>query len=662
LVTAADANVNIPPLESLAQARFSEYQKESGHGRLVIIAEDYVDLLSKIDEARAILAGHQGKTSGIYLGFTDDVPTVAFLFPGQGSQRVNMLRELVLANPCIHPALQLADELVRDRLPQPLSRFIYPIPVFTESEKEEQKNRLYDTMVTQPALGAVNLAAFDLLKAFGIAPDMVAGHSYGEYVALTVAEAMTREDLFRISLARGQFAKEAAEKNPMTMAAIQADHDTVAKVITTSGLPLRIANINSPSQTIIAGKKDTVDQAIAMWGSNGLQVKKLAVSAAFHVPEMQEASQKLAEVLESVPFTHPKIPVFSNTLADVYPADAASVRSLLARHLVEPVRFTEEINAMHQKGAKIFIEVGPGRVLTNLAKRILDGKDCRAIALEQEDRPGLVQFAHLLGEIYSLGVPVQFSPWFENRGFAERSVEAWIKKASVIINPPKTTWRLKPVKATPWHQPATVVNLKKEMVTLKTSHVPSKQVELAQVKEDVLRTSSAKAASNAQHRNEEPKARRLDEMRTNMDSQDLPLQDHSPVTSKLFEMVQTNLSQFIDLQRGQQRLMERFLDMQERFIASAQQEGFIPSLPAGMPYFTEEPAAPSSVTPKSAPSPAYRPKPAAPTNVAVSEIIKNGLKRKIRLHQRQRRLAYPRLLQSQFNPLNHRDLPTSKIP
>jgi len=115
----------------------------------------------------------------------------------------------------------------------------------------------------------------------------------------------------------------------MTMAAIQADHATVAKAIATSGLPLRIANINSPSQTIIAGKKDTVDQAIGMWGSNGLQVKKLAVSAAFHVPEMQEASQKLAEVLEFIPFTHPKIPVFSNTLADIYPTDAASIRFCL---------------------------------------------------------------------------------------------------------------------------------------------------------------------------------------------------------------------------------------------------------------------------------------------------------------------------------------------
>ncbi len=108
-----------------------------------------------------------------------------------------------------------------------------------------------------------------------------------------------------------------------------------------------------------------------------------------------------------------------------------------------------------------------------------------------------------------------------------------------------------------------------------------------------------------------------------MDSQDLPLQNHSPVATKLFEMVQTNLSQFIDLQRGQQRLMERFLDMQERFIASAQHdEGFMPSLPPRRPSFAEAPAAPSPLMPESAQPPAYRPKPAAPTNVAVSEIIK----------------------------------------
>ena len=612
------------PFESLAYARWREHQKEKGCWRLAIIAENYMDLAVKIEQAKALLNGHKTFAANVFLGFAEKSPTLAFLFPGQGSQRINMLRDLVLANPSMHPVLQLADDTLRGTWPQPLSRFIYPLPAFNELDKEAAKIALQDTMVTQSALGAVELAAFDLLKSFGITPSMVAGHSYGEYTALCAAGVLSREDLFHVSLARGRFAKEVSEKNPMAMAAIQAGVSAVETEILKSGLPLRIANINSPLQTIVAGKKNIMGEALTLLEKNGLTVKKLAVSTAFHIPEMQEASEKLAAMLETIPFSPPHCPVFSNTLASVYPEDTPSIRHLLARHLVEPVRFAEEIDALYAQGASVFIEVGPGRILTNLIHRILEGKSYKAIPLENDDRPGLIQFAHLLGELYTLGVPVQFDRWFAHRGYRDNTLVAWLANAQKTANPPVTAWRLTPAKASPWHQPSTALGLKKEPIS-KTGDQAQKKLELPQAAEELPKVQEPLGVSQKpltfQQENKKLDACRPSETRTRMDQHDFSESEHSTASKGLIEMVQSNLSQFIALQQGQQHLMERFLDMQERFFLNAQETGFIPPLVAPAPH-AARPTSPPAFSYPGTPTPERKPRPAAPTNIAVTEMIK----------------------------------------
>ena len=292
-----------------------------------------------------------------------------------------MLRDLSIYFPEVREQFELADRVLADRLPKPLSTYVFPPPSFSPEEQVAREQALTQTSIAQPALGAAGLGLFRLLQALGLRPDMVAGHSYGEYVALCSAGVFSEEVLYRLSEARGRCIIEAAGQDLGTMAAVTEGWERIDDLLK----PIEgvwIANANAPRQTVISGTRQGVGQAIQLLEAHSIQVRPIPVACAFHSPIVAGARDKLAAVLSRLTFGAPQLEVFSNSTASPYPAKPEAIGALLAEHLVKPVRFASQVEAMYRAGARIFVEAGPRNILTSLVDQILGDRDHLAVALD----------------------------------------------------------------------------------------------------------------------------------------------------------------------------------------------------------------------------------------------------------------------------------------
>jgi acyl transferase domain-containing protein/NAD(P)H-dependent flavin oxidoreductase YrpB (nitropropane dioxygenase family)/NAD(P)-dependent dehydrogenase (short-subunit alcohol dehydrogenase family) len=410
--------------------------------RLAIVASSLEDLRAKLAQARELLTGSRSAAPpaaplphrrGIYLSTEADPPVkIAFLFPGQGSQRPNMLRDLAVRFGDLRESVERADRLLSDRFPRPLSTYIYPAPAWDDEARERQRAAITGTHVAQPALAAVEVGAVGLLARLGIRPDMTAGHSYGEYVALWAAGALDESALFQISETRGRVIKESLGADAGTMAAVHAPADRVVEALAEKragpfgtdadekgACPLFrgvwLANLNSPRQTVIAGEATAIEDAMRRLTQAGLKSQQIPVACAFHSPLMEASQVRLAAALSALTWQRPRVPVYSNSLGAVYPDDPGQVAELLARHLIRPVRFVDEIAAIYDAGARLFLEVGPGTTLSGLARHILDQRNAVVLSIDGSGPDGVVPLLHAVGQLAANGVPVDFDALFRDR-------------------------------------------------------------------------------------------------------------------------------------------------------------------------------------------------------------------------------------------------------
>ncbi|MGX6744771.1 SDR family NAD(P)-dependent oxidoreductase [Streptomyces xantholiticus] len=387
------------PLRDLA----AETSRGEGAIRIAVVATGLDDLPAKLDRARTYACGE-----GVYVH--DAAPASggrsAFLFPGQGSQRPGMLNDLFIAFPHLRGLLYEADPR--------LAAAMFPPAAFTPEERAAQRAAVTDTRTAQPALGIAGTAAHQLLTSLGIRPDCTAGHSYGELVALWAAGAYDTETLLRLSDRRADAILAAAGDDPGTMAAVSAAPSELPEL--PPGCVL--ANHNAPAQSVISGPTAAVDAAIGALRDAGIRAEHIPVACAFHSEVVAAAADALASELAAASVTEPAIPVWSNTTANPYPVEAASVRALLARQLAEPVRFAEQIEAMYASGVRTFVEAGPGRVLTGLVGRILGDRPHTAVPIDIVGEHGLARLVNALGELAAAGVPFDPEPLFAGRASA----------------------------------------------------------------------------------------------------------------------------------------------------------------------------------------------------------------------------------------------------
>jgi acyl transferase domain-containing protein/NAD(P)H-dependent flavin oxidoreductase YrpB (nitropropane dioxygenase family)/NAD(P)-dependent dehydrogenase (short-subunit alcohol dehydrogenase family)/acyl carrier protein len=343
---------------------------------------------------------------------------VAFPFPGQGSQRPGMTGDLLIA----FPRLQ---RILRDAGPR-YAEVMFPPAAFTTAERKRAVAAITDTRMAQPTLGIADCIVHEMLRTVGVSPDMAAGHSYGELVALHAAGAFTREDLRQLSAIRAQAILHAVAAgpgdDPGAMAAVTAPADEVTAALATApetapgtAGDVIIANYNSPKQTVISGATAAIESAVERLRAAGLTAKRINVAAAFHSPLVAGAATALARALADTAVEAPRFPVFANSTAAPYPDDPQQVRRVLSQQVAEPVRFAGQIEAMYAAGARVFVEAGPGRVLSGLVAKILGDRPHTVVACDVPGEHGLRRFLSALAELVNAGVAVDPAPLFAQR-------------------------------------------------------------------------------------------------------------------------------------------------------------------------------------------------------------------------------------------------------
>jgi len=287
-------------------------------------------------------------------------PVFGFLFPGQGSQSVGMGKLLFESRPTIQALYKKATDILG-----------YDVGALCFEGPSDQLNR---TEYTQPALLVTSLAAFELVKDGPLIPAAVAGHSLGEYTALVAAGALGFEEAVDLVQKRGRYMAEAVVPGSGLVAAVlglsETDVRSVCQEAGTVGI-VAPANFNSPGQTVIAGEKAAVERATDLAKIRGAKrVKMLPVSVPVHTPLMQVAADRLKKDIDSLQWSDLKVPLVNNVDAEALHS-AEDVRGSLVRQLPSPVLWQETIQAMSQMGITHFVEIGPGKVLTGLVKRIV---------------------------------------------------------------------------------------------------------------------------------------------------------------------------------------------------------------------------------------------------------------------------------------------------
>jgi acyl transferase domain-containing protein/acyl carrier protein len=411
LVTADPGRKQPWRLRDFALSASRRYELGAARGDRAEIAVLASDVDELADSLRRAIAGEHVPDAGIFRAESEvDPGDVALLFPGQGSQRPGMFAELFVTFPELQRYLRLGDAETVEAL--------YPPTSFGEPARAAQLARITDTRVAQPALGIVGLAAHRLLSRAGVRPSMMAGHSYGELVALAASGALSPETLLKCSTARADAILAATGTgDPGTMAAVSAGASSVGEALTAAGLDGTVvtANRNSPQQTVISGSTEGVDKAVELLRAGGLGAKRIPVACAFHSPLVAGAGPAFADMLDGVDVSEPEVPVWSNRTAGAYPADPALIRAELAAQIGAPVGFVEQIEAMYAAGARVFVEAGPGSVLTRLVDTILDDRPHRTIALEAKRRTGLPGFLAALAELAVAGIDIRTGWLFQGR-------------------------------------------------------------------------------------------------------------------------------------------------------------------------------------------------------------------------------------------------------
>lgn len=279
----------------------------------------------------------------------------AYVFPGQGSQFVGMGKDLYENNPEVRDLFERANEILGFRI--------------TDLMFEGTEDDLKQTRVTQPA---VFLHSVALAKAMGeeFKPDMVAGHSLGEFSALVAAGALSFDDGLRLVSARAQAMQQACELKPSTMAAIIGLSDDVVEAVCDEIDGVVAANYNCPGQIVISGEIDAVNTACERLKAAGAKrALPLKVGGAFHSPCMEPARASLAQAIETTQFNTPSCPVYQNVDARPH-TDPAEIKANLISQLTSPVRWTHSVNNMLADGAVEFVELGPGKVLQGTIAKI----------------------------------------------------------------------------------------------------------------------------------------------------------------------------------------------------------------------------------------------------------------------------------------------------
>ncbi|WP_338868504.1 non-ribosomal peptide synthetase/type I polyketide synthase [Myxococcus stipitatus] len=361
--------------------------------RLAVVASSREELAARLD------AFLQGQTDpGVHQGEArrEAPPRVVFLFPGQGAQYPGMARQLHESSPVFREALERCDALLRPHLDVPLKSLLFPGPGDDEA-------RVHQTRYTQPALFAVAHALTELWSSWGVKPDVVLGHSVGEYAAARVAGVLGLEDALRLLALRGHLIQALPQEGAMV--ALMADEATVRDALG-SEPGVAVAAVNGPRHVVISGERRVVERVTRALEARGVEGRELQVSHAFHSPLMEPMLDAFEQAASGVAFQAPRLPLISNLTGA--PLDSAPTAKDWRRHVREPVQFFQGIQHVARQGAPLFVELGPHDTLLGMAKRCVPEGTAQWLPSLRKQRDAWETLLGTLGALFVRGVPVDW--------------------------------------------------------------------------------------------------------------------------------------------------------------------------------------------------------------------------------------------------------------
>ncbi|MEJ6665414.1 MAG: beta-ketoacyl synthase N-terminal-like domain-containing protein, partial [Euryarchaeota archaeon] len=393
--------------------------------RMALIATSWVEFTKRCALAKKAMADEEKwgflQAQGILI--TKDAPLhakakVAHMYPGQGSQYVGMTHDLYQRYAAVQQVWAQADETMTEVLDgETLSSFVLRSNLSKE-EQAEAEHKLKQTEYTQPAMLTADLAIERALNDHGLKPDMVAGHSLGEYAALMSAGILDMDGALRAAAARGTEMGAVEIDDKGLMASVGAPYSEVEAIINSIDGYVIAANKNSPKMTVIAGETAPVKAAMVAFEEQGFQCMLLATSHAFHSRIVAPANEPLRRFLEGLEIRWPTIPITANVDGEFYPmnpsdsedleASKAAILSKLALQMASSVEWTAQIQTMYEAGARAFIEVGPKRALSMFAVQILEGQPHLPVMTNHPKQGGIATFLTALATMALAGRPVNW--------------------------------------------------------------------------------------------------------------------------------------------------------------------------------------------------------------------------------------------------------------
>lgn len=380
--------------------------------RLAVVATSHEQLRAQLE---AFATGQE--TTSLVSGQASSKKRskVAFLFTGQGSQYVNMGRQLYETQPVFRAALDRCAEILRSHLDQPLLEVLYP-DLSSDSSHRPETNQstnsgqtlLDQTAYTQPALFALEYALCQLWKSWGVEPAIVMGHSVGEYVAACVAGVFSLEDGLKLIAERARLMQALPPDGAMV--AVFAREDQVQSAIQPYTQEVAIAAINGPQSVVISGQRTAVEAVITSLQNQGYKTKPLNVSHAFHSPLMEPMLEAFEQAAATVQFSSPRVKLISN-VSGAIATDEIATPTYWRDHVRQPVRFAQSIQTLQQQGYGIWVEVGPKPTLLGMSRYCLSEEDAQTYALLPSLYPGRTdwqQILHSLAALYVRGVAVNW--------------------------------------------------------------------------------------------------------------------------------------------------------------------------------------------------------------------------------------------------------------